>query len=238
MRHRTFLIGFVVFAACFALWLALSLRPAAANIAGCPMFPTDNVWNARVDSLPVHSLSTQFVNSISANKPLHPDFGGFESPGSVGIHGFPYVVVPGNQPKKAVQFYYGDESDGVDHATGRSYPFYPIPDEAITQPYWIEGGPPGNTAPGGDFAAYAAAGVNAKPDLLVVGRFVPPDSGRGRRRLTAPNKSGWAGSPHGALSRWYSGHGNCTSKGFSRALIQCSNRFRSVALIAVHPSVP
>jgi hypothetical protein len=58
--------------------------------------------------------------------------------------------VPGHQPKKAVQFYYGDESDGVDHATGRSYPFYPIPDEAITQPYWIEGGPPGNTAPGGD----------------------------------------------------------------------------------------
>ena len=25
-----------------------------------------------------------------------------------------------------------------------SVPFYPIPDEAITQPHWIEGGPPGN----------------------------------------------------------------------------------------------
>src|SRR5207302_4486611 len=55
-----------------------------------------------------------------------------------------------DQPKRAVEFSYGDESDGVDHTSGRSYPFYPIPDEAIAQPYWIEGGPPGSTAPGGD----------------------------------------------------------------------------------------
>ena len=33
------------------------------------------------------------------------------------------------------------------HATGRSVPFYPIPDEAITQPYWIEGGAPGSAIP-------------------------------------------------------------------------------------------
>jgi hypothetical protein len=43
-----------------------------------------------------------------------------------------------------VLFDYADESDGVDHATGISYPFYPIPDEAITQVHWIEGGQPGN----------------------------------------------------------------------------------------------
>ena len=36
------------------------------------------------------------------------------------------------------------ESDGVDHSTGVSFPFYPIPREAITQPYWVEGGDPGN----------------------------------------------------------------------------------------------
>ncbi len=41
-------------------------------------------------------------------------------------------------------FEYPDESDGVDHATGTSYPFYPIPVEAQTQPRWIEGGAPGN----------------------------------------------------------------------------------------------
>ncbi len=36
------------------------------------------------------------------------------------------------------------ESDGVDHSTETSYPFYPIPDEAITQAHWVEGGAPGN----------------------------------------------------------------------------------------------
>ena len=43
-----------------------------------------------------------------------------------------------------MQFEYSDESDGVNHTTDQSFPFYPIPDEAITQPHWIEGGQPGN----------------------------------------------------------------------------------------------
>src|SRR2546430_15167004 len=55
-----------------------------------------------------------------------------------------YAVVDGTQPKVAVQFLYSDESDGVDHATNTSYPFYPIPTDAITQPHWVEGGDPGN----------------------------------------------------------------------------------------------
>ena len=66
------------------------------------------------------------------------------SPGSVAIYGFPYIVVDGTTPKRAVEFQYSDESDGVDHGTDRSYPFYPIPDEAVAQPHWIEGGDPGN----------------------------------------------------------------------------------------------
>jgi hypothetical protein len=32
----------------------------------------------------------------------------------------------------------------VNHTTGVSFPFYPIPDEAISQPHWIEGGEAGN----------------------------------------------------------------------------------------------
>jgi hypothetical protein len=43
-----------------------------------------------------------------------------------------------------VQFTYADESDGVDHTTNTSVPFYPIPDEAISQAHWVEGGDPGN----------------------------------------------------------------------------------------------
>jgi len=76
---------------------------------------------------------------------LHPDFGGNAGSGYA-IYGMPYAVVTNvtNTDLKAVQFDYADESDGVDHSTNTSFPFYPIPSEAITQPYWIEGGDPGN----------------------------------------------------------------------------------------------
>ena len=63
-------------------------------------------------------------------------------------YGFPYAVVDGTLTKRAVQFQYDDESDGVNHTTGTSIPFYPIPDEAITQAHWIEGGDPGTLTSG------------------------------------------------------------------------------------------
>ena len=75
---------------------------------------------------------------------MHPDFGGDVSPGSVQIYGFPYAVVDSAVTLKTVQFQYSDESDGVNHTTDQSFPFYPIPDEAITQAHWVEGGEPGN----------------------------------------------------------------------------------------------
>jgi hypothetical protein len=58
----------------------------------------------------------------------------------------PYAVVTNvtDADLKAVQFQYFDESDGVEHQTDSSYPFYPIPPEVISQPFWIEGGDPGN----------------------------------------------------------------------------------------------
>jgi hypothetical protein len=114
-----------------------------------PLLPPDNWWNVDISGWPLDPGSASYINFIGPNRGLHPDFGGEVDPGSTEIYGFPYVVVGGSQPKKAVGFYYGDESDGVDHGTGQSYPFYPIPDEAITQPHWIEGGWAGN-----DPAAY------------------------------------------------------------------------------------
>jgi hypothetical protein len=117
-----------------------------------PLFSADNWWNQDISAAPVDGRSAQFIAFINngGTRRLHPDFGGFEAPGSVGIYGLPWAVVAGDQPKKTVQFLHSAESDGVDHATGASYPFYPIPDEAITQPYWIEGGAPGNAASGSD----------------------------------------------------------------------------------------
>jgi hypothetical protein len=143
------MLRFFIAAALSAFTLAAAERNAA--LSG-PLFPSDNWWNQDVSQAPIDARSSQFITFINNGgaRRLHPDFGGYESPGSVNIYGFPYVVVGADQPKRAVSFYYADESDGVNHATGASYPFYPIPDEAITQPYWIEGGAPGNANPGGD----------------------------------------------------------------------------------------
>ena len=111
-----------------------------------PLFPPTNWWNLDISGAPVDSNSAAFIAFINngGTRRLHPDFGGDVFPGSVQTYGMPYIVVDGTQPKKAVQFLYSDESDGVNHSTNTSVPFYPIPDQAITQPHWIEGGEPGN----------------------------------------------------------------------------------------------
>ena len=115
-----------------------------------PLFPRSNWWNVDISSWPVDANSSSTIaNFIGANDGMHPDFGG-DAADAPGIYGFPYVVVDGSQPKKAVQFDYSGESDGVDHNTDTSFPFYPIPDEAVSQTKWIEGGQPGNRCQGGD----------------------------------------------------------------------------------------
>ncbi len=131
--------------------LTVSLYALAPQVGGAlpgplPLFPATNWWNSDVSAAPVDSRSASFIAFINngGTRRLHPDFGGDAAPGSVDIYGFPYLIVDGTQPKKAVQFAYADESDGVDHSTGTSIPFYPVPDEAMTQPHWIEGGAPGN----------------------------------------------------------------------------------------------
>jgi len=135
--------------------LAGQWAPALAERNGplpapLPLFPADNWWNQDISHVPVDARSSQIIQFIGPTRGMHPDFGGLESPGSQNIYGMPYVVVDGTQAKRAVVFEYWEQSDGVKHQTGESFPFYPIPDEAITQPYWIEGGPPGNAGVGGD----------------------------------------------------------------------------------------
>ncbi len=99
--------------------LAVSSAPLSASIGACPVFPADNIWNARVDALPVHSRSAAYVNAIGAATSIHPDFGsGTWDGGPIGI---PYTTVPGTQPGVAVSFYYPGESDPGP---------YPIPPDA------------------------------------------------------------------------------------------------------------
>ena len=44
-------------------------------IAGCPVFPSDNYWHARIDSIPVHPRSSAWIKRMSPRSNLHPDFG-------------------------------------------------------------------------------------------------------------------------------------------------------------------
>src|SRR5204862_5983801 len=107
-----------------AVVLALTLTE---SLAGRQVFPVSNWWNTDITGAPVDPRSgalIDFISGRSAANPtairrLHPDFG--PSP-----YGFPYVVVPGNQPRISLWFgAYGDESD----IGAPGLPGYPIPDE-------------------------------------------------------------------------------------------------------------
>ncbi len=94
-----------------------------SDLAGCPVFPADNVWNVAVDELPVDPNSAAYVNTIGAAAGVHPDFG------TVWLgapNGIPWADVPGTQTAVPVVFDYADESDPGP---------YPIPPDAP-----IEGG--------------------------------------------------------------------------------------------------
>jgi hypothetical protein len=102
----------------------LSTAATYPNVAGCDVFPHNNVWNVAVDTLPVDPNSNAFISTIGVNSPVHADFGSGTWEGDpIGI---PYVDVPGNQTKVDVSFDYEEESDPGP---------YPIPPDAP-----IEGG--------------------------------------------------------------------------------------------------
>src|SRR5438045_9543013 len=75
----------------------------------CPVFPSDNPWNQRVDGLPVDPSSAQLVRSIGLGAYVHPDFGSGTWEGApIGI---PFVTVSKRQRRVPVKFEYADESD-------------------------------------------------------------------------------------------------------------------------------
>jgi len=90
--------------------------PATAGpippLSACSIFPSGNVWNRRVDSLPVASNSATMIAAIGLTAALHPDFS------NAGGYGIPFNVVGASTPRSTVSFEYDDESDHVG---------YPIP---------------------------------------------------------------------------------------------------------------
>jgi hypothetical protein len=146
----TVLIAAALFAGPLTAAYAMDAARGGALPQPLPLFPPDNWWNLDISNWPVDANSGGYIAFINngGTRRLHPDFGGnagtAQDPNA--IYGMPYAVVRNiqNSDLKAVEFLYSDESDGVDHASDTSFPFYPIPPEAITQPYWIEGGDPGS----------------------------------------------------------------------------------------------
>ncbi len=103
--------------------------PIVTKPIACDTFPADNVWNRRVDDLPIHPRSDQYVAAIGVGATLHADFGsGVWPPGSNSPIGIPFIeVTKGQAPVDIIYTDYGAESD--------KGPF-PVPRNAP-----IEGGP-------------------------------------------------------------------------------------------------
>ena len=86
---------------------------SAQTVGGCPVFPSNNIWNARVDGLPVHPRSAAWVGNIGPTKTLHQDFGA--GPGSM-----PITYVTGSQPKVVMNI-----NPGAEESDPGPYPFPP-----------------------------------------------------------------------------------------------------------------
>ena len=83
---------------------------SGGTIEQCGIFPADHIWNTLVDTLPVDSKSAAYIACMEADTGLHPDFGSGTWDG--GPIGFPYITVPGTQPKVRINFVeFGEESD-------------------------------------------------------------------------------------------------------------------------------
>jgi len=63
----------------------------AQTIGSVHIFPSNNPWNERIDSLPVHWNSAKYIANVGATVHIHPDFG------SNALYGIPWVAVGGTQ---------------------------------------------------------------------------------------------------------------------------------------------
>ncbi len=63
----------------WALGLSVVVTESVAQngptLAGYPVYPSNNVWNTPVDSLPVDPNSASYITTIGGSTGVHPDFG-------------------------------------------------------------------------------------------------------------------------------------------------------------------
>ena len=82
--------------------------PRLPGAPKCSLFPASNVWNKRVDKLPIASNSQAILNSIGLDVGLHPDFGTVWDGHPNGI---PYTIANEKTKRYRVSFDYASESD-------------------------------------------------------------------------------------------------------------------------------
>ena len=123
----------------------------APVVGACPLFPANNIFNTRIDSLPPDGSSSAYIGSIGGSTHLHLDLGQQTDQSQADFYGIPYNVVHGNALTwSTVAFYSSDpglnwdptqESDCADGSHGFvspctiSSPQLPIPTSPI-----VEGG--------------------------------------------------------------------------------------------------
>lgn len=85
--------------------MALSVQ--AQTLGSCKIFPSNNPWNVRIDTLAVDPHSSAYVNSVGGTIHVHPDFG------SDTDYGIPWEAVNGSQPFVPINDSdgYSDQSD-------------------------------------------------------------------------------------------------------------------------------
>jgi hypothetical protein len=118
-------LGVLITIAIGALPVALASAHPLPGAPRCPVLPSSNPWNQRVDRLPVANNSSRLIGSIGRSEPVHPDFGaGLYGGEPIGI---PFAVASKHTRRVPVRFDYADESDRGP---------YPLPPNVP-----IEGGP-------------------------------------------------------------------------------------------------
>ena len=129
MPRKFLIISILMLTVLLFVSQARSAPATPPTLGGCPVLPADNIWNVPIDTLPVDSHSSAYINTIGTTDNVHADFGsGVWPPGSNSPIGIPYIVVPQTQPLVNIHWTEsGDESDPGP---------YPVPTAAP-----IEGGP-------------------------------------------------------------------------------------------------
>ncbi len=94
-------------------------------VGGCPIFPDNNIWNSKADSLPVHANSAAIIQTYSGSR--------------VGADPAMYInQADASTPRVPVKFEYADESD-----TG----LYPITGDMQVEGYAFTAGLPVSRGP-------------------------------------------------------------------------------------------